>query len=111
MNVLKRLLGVLKRSIEDVQDHPDDPTKTVSHRNVAIFYQYRRNGLFGRELDVRARIKSPDGLAGQPNAWVLTPKLLALFDGPPSICWLRNEQAFVQITGRLRGKEVTVNLW
>ena len=111
MNPIKRILKELKKSIQDIQVYEGHTLQIVSHSNVAVLFQYRRNGLFGRELNVKARIKSLDGMSGQPNSWILSPELLGLFDWPPTICWLRDDMPFIQITGMVKAKELTINLW
>lgn len=111
MNPVKRILKELKRSILDTQEYSGKTPQIVVHCNVAVLFQYRRNGVFGRELNVKARIKSLDGMSGEPNTWILSPELIGIFDEPPTICWLRDDVPFIQITGNVRAKELRINLW
>lgn len=107
MSPLKQVLRVLKNSVEDVVDGK-------GHDNVAVFYRYRTMNPSGeRQLDVKARVRTPDGLAGVPNAWVLLPEFFTLFDDPPTVCWLRDDdpKPFIQIGGVVKGKSLLVNLW
>jgi len=110
--ILEAVRDALQAASEDVQLQP---ASTLSFSAVAVEVQAGKCVLDGSdELNCRLRVQTPEGPAGDANCWVLDRRFWQLFDVPPVVAWLNDpsvSQQLLQVTGRIRGEAITVNLW